>query len=390
MEENYEIWTEGRVTFGRDNQININEVDYAIVGGGITGITAAYFLSRLGFKVALFEKIELGAWSTCASTGFLTQMLDYQPDKYLDLLGLEKTKKIYQSHKDAIDSVEKIILEERVDCEFEKCPSYVYANNKREERRLSRLIEIYKKIGISAELKNNTFFKGNSYSYIELSGGAKFNPIKYIDSLAKIVENNGSYIFEHTKVKKVENFSDFAVVETKNGIRVKAKKVLMATASLSQLPNNHKHHISIYRTFVLEYELLNNDYNSALYEDIRTPYNYMRVDNVLNKKRLIIGGVDVLDVAISDRKYFFENERRYANKIFGNNLAKEIRCWSGSIDVPLDLIPHIGFEDNTNIFYAYGFGGNGLTYSMTAARIFVDSIEGKPSGYDKLFNYNER
>ena len=52
------------------------EVDVAIVGGGITGITSAYLLAKSGKKVAVLEAGRLGEGTSGNSTGNLYSMVD--------------------------------------------------------------------------------------------------------------------------------------------------------------------------------------------------------------------------------------------------------------------------------------------------------------------------
>src|SRR3989304_9402934 len=85
------------------------KVDVAIIGGGITGITSAYLLSKAGKSVALFEKDSLCTGATGVTTAFLTQSLDTNTRELIRIFGKEKTSVALKSHKNAIDLIEKIV-----------------------------------------------------------------------------------------------------------------------------------------------------------------------------------------------------------------------------------------------------------------------------------------
>ena len=134
QEENYEIWLEDIERTNYPRTILPNETEVLIIGGGIMGVTSAYLLSKASKKVVLLEKRRLGEYVTDCTTGFLTEIIDINPNKLIKLFGIEKAKLILESHKVAIDDIEKIIISEKIDCEFTRCSYYFYANNKKEEK----------------------------------------------------------------------------------------------------------------------------------------------------------------------------------------------------------------------------------------------------------------
>src|SRR5436190_23894395 len=94
------------------------ECDVVIVGGGIAGVTTAYCLSKTGKKVILVEDGYIGSGETGRTTAHLVTALD---DRYYELeriYGKEDVRTIAQSHRAAIDFVEKVIAEENISCQF--------------------------------------------------------------------------------------------------------------------------------------------------------------------------------------------------------------------------------------------------------------------------------
>src|SRR5687767_7891132 len=102
------------------------EVDVAIIGGGITGITAANQLINAGKKVAIIEADEIGGVTTGSSTGNLYIAVQPFYQNIYSKFNLEEAKQIAHSRKFAIDYIEQNIHEKNINCQFHRRPWYAY------------------------------------------------------------------------------------------------------------------------------------------------------------------------------------------------------------------------------------------------------------------------
>ena len=390
QKENYDIWLEGfeRVSYPRAILPTNNEI--VIIGGGITGITATYLLSKNGINPILLEKRKLGEYVTDCTTGFLSEIIDIPPQKIIDKFGIEKAKLIVESHKNAIDEIEKIIDIEKIKCEFLRCSNYIYANNIDEEKILLKEIEIYKKIGIDAEYKKDTRLKFNDFGYIEIFNQAKFNVIKYLTSLAQISVKNGALIAEDTNVLSISGKTDKIEIDVENVGTINAKRVFSATYIPFAKPKKLEHKYNMYRSYVLEYKIPKNILVEGTYQDSLKPYHYFRIDKQNNYDRLIIGGNDTLEILKIDHEIGTKIIRDYTIKFFANIKYEEIRHWSGLISEPIDGLAYIGESEEKNIFYAFGFSGNGLTYSYISSKIFADQFTNQKNGYSDIYKIKRK
>ncbi len=384
--ENYEIWLEGvdRALYPRTVLPSGTEV--LIVGGGITGITSAYLLSKAGKKPILLEKRKLGEYVTDCTTGFLSQIVDLAPDQLIKRFGLKNSKLILESHQKAIDDIEKIINLEKIDCEFERCSSFIYVNNKSEESALIKKADQYAQLGVNATYKKDNTLKFNEYGYIEIINQAKFNAIKYIFSLAKIAVENGAIIAEDTKVLNLTDKKDAVLVEVENVGIINAKKVLSATYIPFGKIGYLEHKYGMYRSYVIEYKIPSGSFTYGTYQDTLEPYHYFRIDKENDFDRLIIGGNDNLEIIKLDHEIGANIVRNYTKVLFGNSDFREVRHWSGLISEPSDGLACIGETKGGNIFYAFGFSGNGLTYSYIVGKMFLDILLGQNNLYSKIYS----
>lgn len=94
--------------------------DVCIVGTGIVGLTCAYTLLKQGKSVILVDKGDIANGQTGKTTAHLTWVLD---DRYYNLtqfFGEKGAKLAAKSHSAAIDYIEKIVVEEQIECDFER------------------------------------------------------------------------------------------------------------------------------------------------------------------------------------------------------------------------------------------------------------------------------
>jgi glycine/D-amino acid oxidase-like deaminating enzyme len=253
-----------------------------------------------------------------------------------------------------------------------------------------KIIEDYKKLGINAEYKKNNNLKFNEFGYIEIFGMAKFNAIKYATSLAQIAVKNGVIINENTEVIDLNDKKDFVEIKILSNEIIKAKKVISATYIPFGKSEYLEHKYNMYRSYVVEYKIDSNTLLEGTYQDTLKPYHYFRVDKENDFDRLIIGGADNLEILNVDTLIGEKLIQNYALDFFKINNLREIRHWSGMISEPATGLASIGESKGGNIFYAFGFSGNGLTYSYIASRIFTDQINSEDNPYSKIYSIDNK
>src|SRR2546425_919770 len=94
------------------------EVDVVVIGGGITGVTAAYELTKAGKKVALLEQEEIASGASGWTTAFVTQVTDASLAELRRTFGPERAALVWKNGAQAIDELERIITDEKIDCDF--------------------------------------------------------------------------------------------------------------------------------------------------------------------------------------------------------------------------------------------------------------------------------
>jgi glycine/D-amino acid oxidase-like deaminating enzyme len=159
-------------------------VDIAVLGAGIAGATTAYMLRTLGRKVALIEKGIIGKEAASGfTTGFLSTALDTDLIELSKMFGNRKAKLFWQSQQDAIETVAKIIKDEKIDCEFKRVSEYFYANKEEQVTDLKEEYALAKKLGFKVKFHDYKKLKFPNFGSMEVLNQAKFNALAYIQSL---------------------------------------------------------------------------------------------------------------------------------------------------------------------------------------------------------------
>src|SRR6478735_897515 len=102
-------------------------VDVVVVGAGVTGITTAYLLKKAGSTVALIERERVASIDTGHTTAHLTYVTDLQLQELGRNFGNDHAQAAWDAGAAAIDEIERIVREERIDCEFARVPAYLHA-----------------------------------------------------------------------------------------------------------------------------------------------------------------------------------------------------------------------------------------------------------------------
>lgn len=190
------LWLSNQKIFENKFESKDNiEADVCIIGAGIFGITCAYYLTNLGFKVTVLEKDFVGSKTTGHTTGKITSQhgLFY---RYLSDAYAEKFAKDYlDANEEAIKNIKDIIDAENIKCDFEYQNNYVYATTQKEYDALKLEQEALENIGFNCDFVTKTGLPFDVKGAICFKNQAQFNSIKYLDGLCRAIISKGGNIF---------------------------------------------------------------------------------------------------------------------------------------------------------------------------------------------------
>lgn len=258
------------------------EYDVAIIGGGITGVSTAYELQRLGKNCVLIEAANIGFGTTSGTTAHINNFLDTTYHEAISKFGLDDAKLLFESVNDAIATIEKNINDNNIDCDFERKTAQLFALDGKQSKQLDDIIEGAGKVGCAMHLINDISFPIPFVKAVEIPGQAQFHPIKYITALCQSFLNSGGTIVEHCFCESNSEEEEWITINTSKGV-IKARNLVYATHI--PLGVNMLHFTNApYRSYAMAYTLKDEKYPQELGYDLVDPYHYYRIPKNQRRK----------------------------------------------------------------------------------------------------------
>lgn len=371
--------------------------EVAILGAGISGALVRYYLVNAGIDCVTVDARTIGLGSTSASTSLLQYEIDVPLYELTGKIGRKKAERAYWLCSEAIDKLEDIIKHRGVDY-FERKKSLYFAAYKKDVAHLKKEFEARKTAGFKVrylegqDVLDEYGFK--SPGAILSEQGAQTNAYMLTHCLLqhKHKHGKGHDIYDRTPVTDIQHHKNGVVLKTGPGHTIKAKKLVYATG-YEVINFIDKKIVDLLSTYAVVSEQYNERQfwkDEALLWNTADPYLYIRTtpDN-----RVLVGGrdVDFHDPHKRDKliKRKTKQLAKDANKLFPHlNFAPEF-AWTGTFGATKDGLPYIGpYEKLPNSYFALGFGGNGITFSLIAAEIITDLILGKENPDLELFSFD--
>ena len=358
-------------------------VDICIIGGGIAGVTAAYLLSGKGLRVALIEKDALASGATGATTAILSSVLDTDMSDLLSLYGEERARVIIASHTEAISQIEHAIEKESLECDFVRCPAFLYASDSSQRESLESELIAGQKLGYDISRAEKPLGMRH-FGALEVKSLGKFHPLKYLYGLARAAKRGGVQIYEKTEATALDGEGPIHV-RTNRGT-ISARYVFVATYEPFTKPFSLYFKKAFYVSYMLAGSIRKGALPEGTYEDFANPYTYFRIDAGKDADRIILGGADHrADLPIKPAKNYKALED-HARRIFAGIDYSFKTKWRGPILEPIDALAYIGQFGNRYTYVAFGFSGNGMTYGTLSAKMFADHALGNGSPYTGIYD----
>lgn len=360
------------------------EVDVAIVGGGITGITAALQLIKSGKKVAILEADLIGGVTTGSSTGNLYVAVQPFYQNIYSKFDLDTAKTIAQSRKFAIDYIENNVREKNIQCHFHRRPWYAYTS-KDERASLDKEVELFKKMGIQADYTNDLPLPFKFKKAVVMPNQARFNPLQYVISMAAELAKNGCLIFEKTRVMDIEE-KEFCTLKTKKS-KVIAKKILLATHTPIGI-NATQMFTAPYRSYVVAVHAKDNRYPEGHFWDLDEPSHATCTHAVSASNHpevLMVAGSHHKTGQGHDMQENYKKLETFLRKHFP--VADVAYQWSAQHYQAADDVPYIGLASRfaKHTYIATGYFADGLIYGTLAGIIIGDLILEKNNPLAKTY-----
>jgi glycine/D-amino acid oxidase-like deaminating enzyme/nitrite reductase/ring-hydroxylating ferredoxin subunit len=357
--------------------------DVLIVGGGITGMTAALLLQKGGKQTIVADAHNIGFGTTGGTSAHINTFADTTYPEAESAFGEAGAQLFANAINEGVALIKTNIENFKIDCDFESKPGYLYAENENEVKQLDEIYEGAIKVGVQiayiTEVPTRVPFK----KAVIWPGQAQFHPLKYLQGLQKAYLEAGGSILEHTLITGVSSKDGIHTAEAEEKT-IMARSVIYAT----HLPPNinlFNFECAPYRSYVIAVKLNSGKYPDALIYDTQEPYHYVRSHVVDGEELLLVGGNDH-KTGHEDTEKAFADLEKYTHTYY--NVSSVKYRWSSQYYVPVDGLPYIGKMPlaTDGIYCATGYNGNGMMLGSIAGKILSDLVRKRPNAYADLFD----
>jgi len=381
------------------------DVDVAIIGAGYTGLSCALHLAREhGVKAHVFEANQTAWGCSGRNAGFILKSSGRKPYSTMQKQwGEEVMRGIYNEMCAGVETVNSLISE-GIDCDQQE-PGYIKVAHKpsmfkllQTQAKLQQQMFNYDvQVFSKKELHQNFMADENAYGAIRYQDGFGLNPLKLAWGYQKLARQACVKVHTSTPVSFTEKkVSNNTLLVTPKGT-VKAKKVVIATNGYTPkgfhpLVTNRTlpvlSQIIVTEPLSVEQSAACNFLTSNVVMDTRALKYYYRK---LPDNRILFGGRGAITGKNADDQYYAQRLLSVLKTSFpALTTLKTDYAWSGWICMALDDLPHIyQGEKNTaeeNVFYAMGYCGSGVSFSVQAGKRLAEKVAGKTLPNLPLYN----
>lgn len=332
--------------------------DVVIIGGGMTGLSAAYHLLSKNYRVILVEANQIASSASGRNTGKLTAQHGLIYDYLINKKGMDQAKYYYQCQKESIESIEKIINRYSIHCHFKRTSTTIQSSD---INKIDKEYKAYQQLDIPCSISKN-----QKHATLTMHHQATLNPYAFLRQFAKILVNQGLKIYENSVYFHYKKEINHYCVEINDHI-INTRCIIFAT----QFPIVDKKHFYYTRMIPIQKTI----YTSECHDEYKPfvlldepGYSLNLHQNYLLLVQLLAKGRDMFD----DQKITSITQHFFDRYDFNHQ-------WTSSDYMSVDQLPYIGLldKDEENVYFASGYSQWGNTLGFMAGRLLSEYIDKK-------------
>jgi glycine/D-amino acid oxidase-like deaminating enzyme/nitrite reductase/ring-hydroxylating ferredoxin subunit len=360
------------------------EADVAVLGAGITGVTAALLLRQAGLEVVLIEADRVGHGVTGYTTAKVTSLHGLVYQELAGSFGEDGARVYGQANEAGLARVAGFVEDLEIDCDFERRPAFTYAETPEDLPSIEREVSIAKRLGLPASYTEATDLPFAVAGAVRFDDQAQFHPVRYLHGLARRLQDDGARLFEQTRALGVDDGKP-SVVRTTGGT-VRAPHVIVATHIPFLDRGLYFARTHPQRSYVVSIET-SGPAPRGMYLSTESPAHSIRSHPVGDGELVLVGG-ESHKTGQADSVERFRRLERYARERF--DVRRIDHHWAAQDNMPVDGMPYVGrlWPASGHILTATGFRKWGLAMGTAAATMLCDQVLGRWNSWAETFDTN--
>lgn len=363
------IWTESNSIKTQKKLDQGLETEAVVIGGGIAGVLCAYYLQRAGVQTVLLEAKAVASGQTQNTTAKITSQHGMIYDWLLRVFGRDKAAQYARANEKAILEYQLLIENKKIDCDFQRLPSYLYSVNHGDAFDAER--KAASGLGIDCGTVTETELPFPVQAALKFEDQAQFHPLKFISALSQELD-----IYEEAQVTGVDKQFLYC-----GNNKVKAKYLIFACHyPFINIPGFYFARMRQERSYVISLEHASQLQGMYLGIDKKANWSFRNQGDYL-----LMGGCGHL-TGKNRKGGQYSKLKEKASELWPE--SKLVQTWSAQDCMTLDSLPYIGqFSAARPNWYAItGFGKWGMSHAMVAAQRITGLITEQESANTEVFS----
>lgn len=358
------------------------EVDAAVIGGGIAGLTAAYELKRRGLTVAVLEAARIGTGVTGNTTGKVTSLHRLAYTTLAADHGEDAARAYGQANEAALAHIAATVAAEGLDCGFRRVTTYTYAEAPEHLAAVRAEADLAARLGLPASFTMDVPLPFPVAGAVRFQDQAQFHSVKYLHGLARAIDGGGSVVVERTEVRQVRDGSPAAAV-TDHGT-VRARDIVVATNVPVGDAGRYSGSLTVHRSYIVA-SPVHGMPEDATFISVDEPMRSILTTHEDGTDYVLVGGeghpvsgagAEGGAAAGGGSAGRFERLAGFSRERLGSDPAAY--RWSTQDTLPADGLPFAGplTPQARHLYVITGLRKWGLTNGTAAALAVADAITG--------------